>query len=167
MTLVAQPPPPRLLPVRTPAGGKVASQSWSLPDCWSSLLQGLRRRSSCRRKLATRAWSPLPLPRHPSLIGVAPWWPPLPGTRCPQPLTVLRKRTLLWAPVRTARETMLLPCPPPPALCPERAESLVLFIQLLPLSSWLPNSCHGHLLESHLAAPQWRAGNILLSWIKN
>lgn len=153
-----QPPPPQLPPVRTPAGGKVASQSWSPLACLNSLLQGLLRRSSCRRKLTTRAQSPHPLPHHPSLISAALWWPPLLGTRCPPPLTALRMRTLLWVRVQTARETMRLPSPPPPVLCPARAGSLVPFTQLLPLSSWQPNSCRAHLLESHLAAQQRRAG---------
>lgn len=153
-----QPPPPRLPPVRTPPGGKVASQSWSPPACWSSLLQGPQRRNSCRRKLTTRARSPPPLPHRPSPIGVAPWWPPLLETPCPPRLTALRTRTLSWAPVLTVRETMPLPSPPPPALCPARAGSLVLFTRLLLLSSWLPNSCRAHPLESHLAAPQRRAG---------
>lgn len=159
---MAQPPLPLLPPVRTPAGGKVASQSWSPPACWSFLLQGLPRRNSCRRKRATRGLSPLPLPRHHSPIGVAPLWLPLLRTRCPPPPTAPRTRTLSWAPVLTARETMLLPSPPPQALCPARAGSLVPFIQLLPLSSWLPNSCRAHHLESRHAAPQWRAGNLLI-----
>ncbi|TKS86928.1 StAR-related lipid transfer protein 9 START domain-containing protein 9 [Collichthys lucidus] len=46
--------------------------------------------------------------------------------------------------------------PPPPALCPARAESLAPFIQPLLLSSWLHNSCHARRLESRLAAPQLR-----------
>lgn len=153
----AQPPPPLPPPVRTPAGGKVASQSWSPPACWSSLLQDLLRRNSCRRKLTTRARSPPPLPHHPSLTGGAPWFSP--RTHCPPPLTAPRTRTLSWAPVLTARETTLHPSPPPPALCPARAGSLVPFIQLLPLSSSPPNSCHARPLESHLAVTQWRAGN--------
>lgn len=159
---VALPSPPRLPPVRTSAAGRVASQSWSPPASWIFLLQGPRRRSYCKRKPVTRDLSPPPLPRHLCLTGVATLWPPLLRTHCPPLPTAPRKRTLSWAPALTDREMTPLPSPPLQVLCPEKAGSPAPFIQLPPLSSWLPNTCRAHRQGNLHAVQQQRAGNLLL-----